>query len=147
MKLRGTDICQTGGITGPNDAVSHYKMYRSRDTEHNVIVFGSKERPGTSPMYVRELRHALHYHYEVQKPDSGWRTLESFSSKEKIKLRPIAETLAMLDGNAFFGMQSGDREHYEYYLPESHALYELNGGDRGWAGQASFARIIRKPRP
>lgn len=79
--------------------------------------------------------------YDIPRPKGGWQT--AFSDDEKRKLRPIAETLAMLDGNAFFGMGTGDREWYEQYLPEAHALYEANGGDNGWAGDASFARTAR----
>lgn len=79
--------------------------------------------------------------YVVDEPSSGWRATSSFTDGEKAKLRPMAETLAMLDGNAFFGMQVRDGEDfYEQYLPEAHALYEANGGDGGWAGAASFAR-------
>lgn len=65
-----------------------------------------------------------------------------FTDDEKAKLRPICETLAMLDGNAFFaGMPGQQTDHYEHYLPEAWCLYERNGGDKGWAGQAEFARI------
>lgn len=75
--------------------------------------------------------------YDIPEPKGGWKT--DFTDAEKAKLRPIAETLAMLDGNAFFGMgTSDDREWYEQYLPEAHAVYEANGGDHGWAGFASF---------
>lgn len=77
--------------------------------------------------------------YDVKMPDGGWR--KKFSDQEKVKLRPIAETLAMLDGNAFFTVEGlGGRDWYETYLPEAHALYESNGGDNGWAGEASFAK-------
>lgn len=75
--------------------------------------------------------------YQVAKPDSGWKT--EFTDEEKAKLRPVAETLAMLDQNAFFGMKTtGDREWYEAYLGEAHALWEGNGGDTGWAGASSM---------
>jgi hypothetical protein len=74
--------------------------------------------------------------YAIRKPDAGWRSRDSFSEAERLKLRPIAETLAMLDGNAFFGM--GDGDWADQYLPEAAALYEANGGDNGWAGAASF---------
>ena len=77
--------------------------------------------------------------YDIPEPEGGWKT--SFSKREKRKLRPIAETLAMLDGNAFFGMGGAhEGEWYESYLPEAHALYQSNGGDKGWAGEASFAK-------
>lgn len=82
----------------------------------------------------------LVYHLAI--PDGGFRLKDTFTAREKAKLRPIAETLAMLDGNAFFGMtkdEAGDDEWFVSYLPEAFALYEANGGDRGWAGEASFA--------
>lgn len=74
--------------------------------------------------------------YKIPQPEGGWRDVASFSPEEKAKLRPIAETLAMLDGNAFFT----EEEWYESYLPEADALYQANGGDDGWAGEASFAK-------
>ncbi|MDX3926751.1 MAG: hypothetical protein QHC90_13230 [Shinella sp.] len=81
--------------------------------------------------------------YSVKEPSGGWRKVESFTEAEKAKLRPIAETLAMLDGNAFFGV--GEHEHYwsDQYLPEASALYEANGGDSGWASEASFVKTAR----
>lgn len=131
---------QSGGITGPDGAISHYKMVVTEDRE-GVITFGSEERPGASPMFLSDLLHHLHHPYHVEKPEGGWRQRGTFSDAEKKKLRPIAETLAMLDGNAFFGMNSADgEEHFEGYLAEAHALYESNGGDGGWAGAASFAK-------
>lgn len=81
----------------------------------------------------------------IAEPEGGFRPHGSFTPGEKAKLRPIAETLAMLDGNAFFGMAAGDHEDWcDQYLPEAAALYEANGGDGGWAGKASFAAAIRK---
>lgn len=66
-----------------------------------------------------------------------------FSDKEKEILRPIAETLALLDGNAFFTMEGSEgKEWYEMYLPEANMIYQSNGGDNGWAGEASFAKRI-----
>lgn len=130
---------QAGGIYGPNGAISHYEL-SAEDGEDAYIVFGSDERPDHYPMYVHDLLRHLHLPYYVKKPESGWRKPEEMSAKEKAKLRPIAETLAMLDGNAFFGNDVEDREWYEGYLGEAHALYESNGGDSGWAGLASFAK-------
>jgi hypothetical protein len=61
-----------------------------------------------------------------------------FSDHEKRMLRPIAETLAMLDGNAFFTMTAHDgKEWYEQYLPEAYALFKGNGGMKGWAANAA----------
>lgn len=77
----------------------------------------------------------------IPKPNDGFRDLSSFSDDEREKLRPIAETLAMLDGNAFFSMHGeDDHGHADQYLPEAYALYQSNGGDDGWAGRASFVR-------
>lgn len=78
--------------------------------------------------------------YRINMPENGWRAKDSFSEQERNKLRPIAETLAMLDGNAFFTMGDDGNWWADQYLPEAHALYEANGGDKGWAGEASFAK-------
>lgn len=75
---------------------------------------------------------------DIPEPRGGWKT--EFTPEEKAKLRPMAETIAMLDGNAFFTIPSIAGDWYEQYLPEAHALYEANGGDDGWAGLASFAK-------
>lgn len=61
-------------------------------------------------------------------------------------LRPIAETLAMLDGNAFFGSTGQNRQHdepewYEQYLPEAYTLFHNNGGITGWAGEMEHVRL------
>jgi hypothetical protein len=71
-----------------------------------------------------------------------------FTDEEKSVLRPIAETLAMLDGNAFFSMTDLDgRVYYEQYLPEAAALFESNGGIDGWAGDASWVRELDHESP
>jgi len=77
--------------------------------------------------------------YSILEPKSGWRSKEHFSEVERRKLLPIAETLALLDGNAFFTLGAED-EWASYYLPEADAIYQANGGDNGWAGEASFAK-------
>lgn len=80
--------------------------------------------------------------YTINRPINGWRDVHGFSEEERSKLRPIAETIAMLDSNAFFGMITHDQfEVYEQYLPEAHAIYEANGGDTGWASEASFIKL------
>lgn len=62
-----------------------------------------------------------------------------FTKQEKKNLRPIAEVLAMLDGNAFFSMMlARNKDWYEQYLPEALALFESNGGKKGWAGMVSW---------
>jgi len=70
--------------------------------------------------------------YEIEVEESA-RTRE-YSDEEKIKLRPICETFAMLDGNAFY-------DNWGHYLPEAWSLYQSNGGDEGCAGQAEFAKL------
>lgn len=76
----------------------------------------------------------------VDEPVSGWRHVHSFGAEESQKLRPIAETLAMLEGNAFFSHD--DHMWYRQYLPEAHALWEANGGDSGWAGRSWVGRMF-----
>lgn len=93
---------------------------------------------GTRKFSLSDALHSLDKAYHIIEPPSGWK--REFTDAEKAKLRPIAETLAMLDGNAFFGMTHGDREHYEGYLSEAHAVYEANGGDGGWAGASSIGK-------
>jgi hypothetical protein len=81
--------------------------------------------------------------YAIAEPEGGWRNRDQISSEERRKLRPIAETLAMLDGNAFFGDTPPHDTWYEGYLPAASALYEANGGDDGWAGEASFIKRLK----
>lgn len=88
-----------------------------------------------------EVRHKIALPYNIIPPDGGFRKIETFSPEEKKKYRIIAETLAMLDGNAFFGNDWDGNEWYEMYLPAAYQLYMNNGGDTGWAGESS----INKP--
>jgi hypothetical protein len=70
-------------------------------------------------------------------------TKRKFTQNQKDKLRPIAETLAMLDGNAFFGIsinEDGEDSWYEQYLPEAWRIYKANGGDKGWASEVSWIK-------
>jgi len=93
---------------------------------------------GSLDFSLSHVRRVLDKPYHVDEPEGGWKL--EFTEAEKAKLRPVAETLAMLDGNAFFGTDLGNgRDWYESYLPVAHAVYESNGGDGGWAGAASFA--------
>jgi hypothetical protein len=87
--------------------------------------------------------------YRITIPAAGRRGFNTFTDGEKELLRPIAETLAMLDGNAFFTMDAGEGEWYEQYLVEAWYLWENNGGMDGWAGEASWAREerIRRSNP
>lgn len=77
--------------------------------------------------------------YSILEQKGGGRSKEQFSEVERRKLLPIAETLALLDGNAFFTV-GAENEWAFSYLPEADAIYQANGGDNGWAGEASFAK-------
>ena len=61
------------------------------------------------------------HHYKVQRLDGGWRRV--FPPEYVEVLQPVAETLAMLDGNAFFGPEW---ESWVNYLPEADAVYRAN---------------------
>jgi hypothetical protein len=64
-----------------------------------------------------------------------------FTDKQKKLLRPIAEVIALMDGNGFFGISSdenGEDIWYEQYLPEAYVIYKENGGDKGWASAVSW---------
>lgn len=68
--------------------------------------------------------------YDLPAPPEGWRSITSFSEEEKALLRPIAETIAMLSGAAFFGLTTDDDGSdllYEDYLPQAAALYASAG--------------------
>jgi hypothetical protein len=135
---------QGGGICGPTGAIQHYNLKVTKDGSVMMFV-GRDGEPVTKPMYVSDFLRHLDIHYDIPMPEGGWREVESFDQAEVEKLRPIAETLAMLSGNAFFGntypdREGKDRQWYEMYLPQAHALYEANGGDAGWAGESSFAK-------
>lgn len=68
----------------------------------------------------------------------------SYSDEEKRWLRPICETLAMLQGNAFFENDPlDDRDWYEQWLPEAAAIFYSNGGTSGWAGQTSWMKDMK----
>jgi predicted xylose isomerase-like sugar epimerase len=76
--------------------------------------------------------------YTVQQPDGGWR--RRFTEDDLRKLRPIAETIAMLEGNAFFTLVE---DCYHNYLQEADAVYRSNGGDDGHAGGVSWIQDYR----
>lgn len=85
----------------------------------------------------REAAKACPEPYHICEPRSGWRRRDSFTAVELRRLWPIAETLALLDGNAFFTM--GGKYQYDLtlsYMPEAAAIYEANGGENGWAVEA-----------
>ena len=90
----------------------------------------------TSEPNIRTIKYEL----ELSQDDIA----HEFTQEEKQYLRPIAETLAMLDGNAFFSL---DSDIYESYLPEARALFNTNGGLKGWAGGASWIRELEHETP
>ena len=72
----------------------------------------------------------IHEHkYSVHRLDGGWRRV--FPPDYVEILQPIAETLAMLDGNAFFGP---GWDSWINYLPEADAVYRANSSptDVSW---------------
>ncbi len=71
--------------------------------------------------------------------------INGMDAETKEMLRPIAETFAMLDGNAFFGMnkRADEKDWYEQYLPEAFSLFESNGGVNGWAGEMGHVKQLR----
>lgn len=84
--------------------------------------------------------------YEIELREGA--TTREYTAEEKQILRPIAEVLALLDGNAFFTMDLGDgREWYEQYLPEAWTIFENNGGTKGWAGEMSWVRDATNDHP
>lgn len=60
---------------------------------------------------------ANEFNYTVYRLDGGWRRV--FPPEYVDIIKPIAETLAMLDGNAFFD----NLETWVNYLPEADAVY------------------------
>lgn len=107
------------------------------DYERDLLILELPD--GEREFSLSHARHVLDKPYHILEPEGGWK--QEFTDAEKAKLRPIAETLAMMDGNAFFGNESGGgKEWYEMYLPQADAIFSANGGDSGWAGEASFAK-------
>jgi len=52
-----------------------------------------------------------------------------FTDREKVLLRPLAEVVAILDGNAFWGLtidDDGNDTWWEQYLPEAWMIYRNN---------------------
>lgn len=113
------------------------------DYERDVLTLDIAGKP--TEFALSHVLSVLDKGFHILPPESGWK--KEFGDVEKKKLRPIAETLAMLDGNAFLTCEAGaGKEWYEMYLSSAHAIYESNGGDTGWAGEASFAKpYLAKP--
>lgn len=93
---------------------------------------------------------------EILKNSEKSKFLEPYKKDKKIDLdesqvfyiRPIAEVLAMLDGNAFFGTGSSDPEDADgewwmQYAADAIVLWEANGGVNGWAGLSFLGDIIK----
>jgi hypothetical protein len=81
-----------------------------------------------------------HMKYEIDLP-VDCRT--EFTAREKQLLRPIAETLALLDGNAWFDIPGPDGgEFYEMYLSGAWEVFHSNGGETGAAGDASWVKCL-----
>ena len=81
------------------------------------------------------------YKYYLRVPDEFHSKI--FSDDEKRCLRPIAETLAMLDGNAFFSSELiTGQEWYEQYLSEAAAIFYGNGGSTGWLREVSWLKHL-----
>jgi len=79
--------------------------------------------------------------YSLKVPEQQYN--RKYTEQEKQWLRPIAETVAMLDGNAFFSSNlSNGQEWYEQYLPEAAAIFYGNGGSTGWAGETSWMKDL-----
>lgn len=79
--------------------------------------------------------------YHIELPESGWPTLDEIPDHIKHMLRPMAETLAMLDGNAFFGdLCANGVPWWQQYVPEAWVVFQANGGQDGWAGEAQFVK-------
>lgn len=74
--------------------------------------------------------------FTVEEPETGW--CQEFDANYAELLRPIAETLAMMDGNAFFTFE----DHWRNYLPEADAVFCSNGGINGWAGKCSWIQDL-----
>ena len=113
------------------------------DLRNRLVVEGRTEDADTvrcAIVHIESGRGPWGY-YKIARPEEGYRKRGSFTEEEKKILRPMAETLAMMDGNAFFGNEGGEGEEwYEMYLPEADAIFQANGGLKGWAGEASFAK-------
>lgn len=72
----------------------------------------------------------------------------AFTKDEKDILRPIAEMLAIMDGNAFFGMKLDDgKEWYEQYLPEAWSVFQNTGGYDGAIMNASWVKDMYPKNP
>lgn len=96
--------------------------------------------------YTNPTEGATHRTYEVYVYDEDLK--REFTQDEKDILRPIAEVLAVLDGNAFFGMELPDgKDWYEQYLPEAWAIFQNSGGYNGAFMGASWIEDLHPKNP
>jgi len=66
---------------------------------------------------------------------------KQFTEEEKQILRPIAETLSLLDGNRFFSLKlENGKEWYEQYLPDAATIFYSNGGITGRLAELSWIK-------
>jgi hypothetical protein len=67
---------------------------------------------------------------------------QNLSLRDRIKLRPISESLALIDGNAFFGNfhEINNAPWQDQYANDAYVLYEHHGGDKGRAGQLACVK-------
>jgi len=68
-----------------------------------------------------------------------------YTEQEKRDLRPIAEMLAIKDGNAFFGLSlDNDMEWYEQYLDDAYDFINkyLSGGIEVLYGRVSWLKDL-----
>ena len=68
-----------------------------------------------------------------------------FTDEEKEILRPICETLALIDGNPFFTGTYEGRKIWELYLSYAYSVVSSNGGFCGWASQFSWIQDAHHP--
>lgn len=64
-----------------------------------------------------------------------------FSKEELQYLRPIAETLCLIFREPYFEPDPDLPPYWMNYLDEAYAVFNMNGGIDGPAGQAHFVRV------
>ena len=75
---------------------------------------------------------------------------KKFTAQEKRMLRPIAETIAIMDGNAFFGLQKDDNGNdtwYEQYLVEAWMVASYENKINGWVKERSWVKDMTHENP
>ena len=75
---------------------------------------------------------------------------KKFTAHEKRILRPIAETIAIMDGNAFFGIQKDDNGKdtlYEQFLVEAWMVASYQNKINGWVNETSWVKDMVHENP